>query len=242
MTPDQPAAPSKPLHSMFTSVPRRYDLVNTIITWGLDKGWRARAARECLKSQPVKLLDLCCGTGDLVITVARLAEHDMELTGVDYSQPMLDIARQKAELLARGKKISFVPGDAAELPFPDGHFDCVGISFAFRNLTYKNPLVQRHLNEVLRVLKAGGRFVIVESSQPKSRLIRGLFHLYMRWFTFRIGYLLSGNRQAYHYLAESAARFFNPEEVRDMLLRAGFGQVSYQPLFLGAAGIHVAVK
>ena len=242
MSPDQPGAPSKPLHSMFTTVPHRYDLVNTIITWGLDKGWRARAARECLKSQPVELLDLCCGTGDLVITIARLAEHDMELTGVDYSQPMLDIARQKAELLTRGKRISFVPGDAAELPFPDGHFDCVGISFAFRNLTYKNPLVQRHLNEVLRVLKAGGRFVVVESSQPKSRLIRGLFHLYMRWFTFRIGYLLSGNRQAYHYLAESAARFFPPEEVKDMLLRTGFRQVSDQPLFLGAAGIHIAVK
>ena len=242
MSTDQPGAPSKPLHSMFISVPRHYDLVNTIITWGLDKGWRARAARECLKSQPGKLLDLCCGTGDLVITIARLAEHDIELTGVDYSQPMLDIARQKAELLARGKKISFVLGAAAELPFTDGYFDCVGISFAFRNLTYKNPLMQRHLSEVFRVLKCGGRFVIVESSQPKSRLIRALFHLYLRWFTFRVGYMVSGNRQAYHYLAESAARFFTPEEITDMLLKTGFRQVSYQPFFGGAAGIHVAVK
>ncbi len=242
MTPDQAGSPSKPLHSMFTAVPRHYDLVNTIITWGLDKRWRARAARECLKSQPVKLLDLCCGTGDLMITIARLAEYDMELTGVDYSQPMLDIANQKAELLARGKKISFITGDAAALPFPEGYFDCAGISFAFRNLTYKNPMMQRHLSEVFRVLKAGGRFVIVESSQPESRLIRALFHLYLRWFAFRIGYLISGNRQAYHYLAESAARFFTPEEVKDMLLKTGFRQISYQPLFLGAAGIHVAVK
>lgn len=242
MTSAQSSASGKPLHSMFTAVPRRYDLVNTIVTWRLDKQWRDKAARECLKSQPARMLDLCCGTGDLVITIARFAEHDVELTGVDYSQPMLDIAARKAELLARGKKISFVNGNAAELPFPDGYFDCVGISFAFRNLTYKNPLVQRHLSEVFRVLKPGGRFVIVESSQPKSRLIRAFFHLYLRWFTFRIGYLLSGNRQAYHYLAESAARFFTPEEVRDMLLRTGFRQVSYQPLFLGAAGIHVATK
>ena len=236
------ATPGKTLYGMFTSIPRRYDLINTIITWRLDKGWRLKAARECLKSQPARVLDLCCGTGDLVITIAQLAQHDVDLTGIDYSQPMLDIASRKAEILARGRKISFIPGDAAELPFPEGHFDCAGISFAFRNLTYKNPLAQKHLSEVFRVLKPGGRFVIVESSQPKSTLIRAVFHLYLGWFVFRTGHLLSGNRQAYHYLSESAARFFTPEEVKEMLLGTGFRHVSYRPLFLGAAGIHIATK
>jgi demethylmenaquinone methyltransferase/2-methoxy-6-polyprenyl-1,4-benzoquinol methylase len=96
--------------------------------------------------------------------------------------------------------------------------------------------------EVLRVLSAGGRFVIVESSQPRAKLIRKLFHLYLRWFVSRVGSLLSGNREAYHYLAESAARFYTSEELKRILLAAGFRQVSFRPFFFGAVGIHVAVK
>ena len=233
---------NKPLHGMFTAIPHRYDLVNHVITWGLDKRWRWKAARECLASQPRKVLDLCCGTGDLAISIARLAENGVELTGVDYSRPMLAIATKKAELLARGKRISFTYGDAANLPFPDGYFDCIGISFAFRNLTYKNPLARRHIAEILRLLSAGGKYVIVETSQPKSKLIRKLFHLYLRWFVSRLGYLLSGNRGAYHYLAESAARFYTSEELKELLVTAGFSQVSFRPLFFGVAAIYVAVK
>jgi len=227
---------------MFTAIPHRYDMVNHVITWGLDKQWRWKAARECLASQPRKVLDLCCGTGDLAISIARLAENGVELTGVDYSRPMLAIATKKAELLARGKRISFTYGDAANLPFPDGYFDCIGISFAFRNLTYKNPLARRHIAEILRLLSAGGKYVIVETSQPKSKLIQKLFHLYLRWFVSRLGYLLSGNRGAYHYLAESAARFYTSEELKELLVTAGFSQVSFRPLFFGVVGIYVAVK
>jgi demethylmenaquinone methyltransferase/2-methoxy-6-polyprenyl-1,4-benzoquinol methylase len=188
------------------------------------------------------VLDLCCGTGDLAIHLAQLADYDLELAGVDYSLPMLEIATRKAERSAGGRRVSFIHGDAASLPFPDGCFDCVGISFAFRNLTYKNPLAPSCLDEILRVLSSNGRFIIVESSQPKVRLIRKIFHLYLRWFVFRAGYLLSGNRGAYHYLAESSARFYTPEELREIMIGAGFRQVFFRPLFLGAAAIHVAVK
>ena len=234
---------NEPLHDMFTTVTRRYDLINHFITWGLDKRWRQQAARECLASRPKKVLDLCCGTGDLVINLAKLAgNNNIELTGIDYSQPMLEIANKKAESLAGKKNISFIHGDAANLPFPDGYFDCIGISFAFRNLTYKNPLVQRHIAEVLRVLRAGGRFIIVETSQPRAKLIRKLYHLYLRWCAFRLGYLLSANKEAYHYLAESAARFYTPEKLKEMLVAAGFRQVSFRPLFVGAVGIYVATK
>ena len=232
----------KPLQGMFTAVPPHYDLVNRVITWGLDERWRRLAARECLAIQPKKVLDLCCGTGDLAVNLARLAQRQVELVGVDYSQPMLEIAARKAAHLANGRQISFVHGNAADLPFPDDCFDCVGISFAFRNLTYKNPLAKRHLEEVLRVLHAGGRYVIVETSQPKSKLMRKLFHLYLLWVVSRIGYWLSGNKGAYHYLAESASRFYTVDEVKEMLLNAGFHHVSFRPLFFGAVGIHVAVK
>ena len=235
-------AQNRHLYAIFKAVPRRYDLVNRAITWGLDERWRRRAVRECLASQPRAVLDLCCGTGDLAINLARLAEDNVELIGVNYSQPMLEMATKKAKLSARGRRISFTYGDAANLPFPDGCFDCIGISFAFRNLTYRNPLAQRHIAEVLRVLNVGGRFVIVETSQPRVKPIGKLFHLYLRWFVSRLGYLLSGNRGAYHYLAESAARYYTFEQLKEILVTAGFSKVSFRPLFFGVVGICVATK
>ena len=233
-------ARSRPLQDMFTSVPPRYDLINRVVTWGQDDRWRRLAARECLAPRPHRALDLCCGTGKLALEVARISDGGTQTVAVDFSLPMLKIATQEASHLDQDRAVSFVYGDAAALPFPDGHFDCVGISFAFRNLTYKNPLTLRYLAEVARVLRPGGRFVIVESSQPGSRLLRRLFHLYLRAFVFRFGYRLSGNRGAYRYLAESAARFYAPEELRELLIAAGFSTVHSKSLMFGTIGIHVA--
>jgi demethylmenaquinone methyltransferase/2-methoxy-6-polyprenyl-1,4-benzoquinol methylase len=227
---------------MFTTVPPRYDLVNRIITLGLDKRWRRLAAAACYGDKPRFILDLGCGTGDLTINIARLAGDNVAITGLDYSLPMLELAQQKANKASIAQRVKFIHGEATQLPFPDGHFDCVGISFAFRNLTYKNPLGPAHLAEVKRVLKSGGRYVIVESSQPSNRVIRTLFHFYLHVFVSPVGTLLSGNKSAYRYLAESTSRFYSPQEVKDMLLAAGFCDVIYRPLLLGAAGIHVATR
>ena len=227
---------------MFTAVPPRYDLVNRIITLGQDRRWRRLAAVACLAEKPRRVLDLGCGTGDLTINIARLAEKNPEIVGLDYSLPMLARAREKAARAGVSDRVNFIHGDASQLPFPDGHFDAVGISFAFRNLTYKNPLGVPHFAEVWRVLRPGGRYVIVESSQPQNRSIRALFHLYLRAFVKPVGIMLSGNRGAYRYLTESAARFYSPPEVREMLISSGFHDISYRPLLLGAAGIHIAIK
>lgn len=232
----------KPLHRMFTTVPSRYDLVNRIITLGLDSRWRRLAARACMKENPTTVLDLGCGTGDLTISLASVAAVNTEITGLDFSLPMLELAKQKAVRAGVEKVVRFVHGEADSLPFPDDYFDCVGISFAFRNLTYKNPLKLPHLSEVLRVLKPGGSYVIVESGQPSNRLVRQLFHVYLRAFVAPTGTFLSGNGGAYRYLAESASHFYTPEQVKEMLLAAGFADVSYRPLFLGAASIHIASK
>lgn len=239
------SVPSKPLYGVFTAIPRRYDLINHLITWNLDKFWRSKAALECLSTRPQKILDLCCGTGDLAITIAALADYTVEIKGLDYSQPMLDIAARKVSEradLQSGKTLNFYQGDAARQPFPDESFDCIGISFAFRNLTYSNPLAGEHLTEILRVLKPGGRLVIAESSQPQSALIRSLYHFYMRQYVYRIGSLISGNRPAYRYLAESAVRYYSPRALKDLLLKSGFRAVAYRPLFFGAAGIYSVTK
>ena len=187
-------------------------------------------------------MDLCCGTGDLSLWLSRLSKPETSIYALDYSQPMLDVAIAKAAKVHRGAAVAFVQGDVADLPFPDGYFDCIGISFAFRNLTYKNPMTQKYLSEIVRVLKPEGKFVIVESSQPPNRVIRKLHHLYLRWFVRRIGYLISKNRPAYAYLAESARNFYTAEELADLLVKAGFKEVSIKRLFFGACAIHIAMK
>ncbi|MBN1691288.1 MAG: ubiquinone/menaquinone biosynthesis methyltransferase [Dehalococcoidia bacterium] len=231
----------RPLYHIFTRIPDRYDLINHVITLGMDSGWRRQTALTCLKDSPGRLLDLCCGTGDLAITIARLARQTPEITGADYSQPMLEKAAAKAAS-ARLGNIRFINADVAKLPFPDAHFDCIAISFAFRNLTYNNPRTADYLNEILRVLKPDGRFVIVESSQPKSALMRFLDHLYLKLWVFPTGYLISRDRESYRYLAESAQHFYSAEEMQEYLLKAGFKQATAKRLFFGAAAIYTAVK
>ncbi len=242
MTTEIKSEVKKSLQCIFMAVPPRYDLINHVITGGLDRWWRLKAARECLSLSPKRMLDLGCGTGALAIQLAKM-DGDMEIFSLDYSWPMLAIAWQKAERLAKDKiNISFVYADAAHLPFPNGYFNGVGISFAFRNLIYQNPLAESYLAEVLRVLAPGGRFIIVETSQPKVGLMRKLFHLYLRSVVFWLGWLVSGHRGAYHYLAHSASRFYTAEELKELLVRVGFRQVTYRHLFWGVCAIHVAVK
>jgi len=242
LTGERQTPQKRPLYSIFTAVPGRYDLVNRVFTWGLDERWRRMTARTCLITAPGRVLDLCCGTGDLAIWLARLAPAGTEVVGLDYSLPMLERAREKAGRFSLKNSPSFVHGDVNDLPFRDGYFDAIGISFAFRNLTYKNPRTERYLQEVVRVLKPGGAFVIVESSQPPNRIIRALAHAYERWFVYRVGYWITKYRPAYKYLAESAQKFYTAEELGDLLVRAGFSSVKVQRLLFGAAAVHVAVK
>ena len=232
----------RPLYHIFTRIPDRYDLINHVITLGMDTGWRMQAALACLQDRPGRILDICCGTGDLAITIARLAQYTPEITGADYSQPMLEIATAKASSSAKGENIRFINADVACLPFADNHFDCIGISFAFRNLIYKNPLTPIYLNEIIRVLKPGGKFIIVESSQPKSPFIRFLDHLYLRLWVLPSGYFISGDKGAYRYLAESALHFYSAEEMQGFLLKSGFKQAAVKGLFFGAAAVYAAVK
>lgn len=236
------AAEQKPLYDIFTAVPERYDLINRIFTWGLDRKWRLAAIRTCHATQPKIILDLCCGTGDMAIGLARIARPDTTVIGLDYSPPMLERAREKARQFNLKSKLTFINGDVMDLPFPDNYFDCIGISFAFRNLTYKNPRTERYLREIVRVLKHGGRFVIVESSQPPNPFIRKLDHFYLRTFVRWMGSYLSKNKPAYVYLTESACNFYNTDMLGYILMNSGFSQVSVKRFLFGATAIHLAIK
>ncbi len=233
---------NKPLFGMFNAIPKRYDQINRIITLGLDKKWRDIAAHECLGTGPRRILDLGCGTGEMAINLVRLAKSYVAVYGLDFSPEMLEAARTKSDAIFGKDRIAFTQSEAASLPFANDYFDIVSISFAFRNLVYKNPVANFHLGEAFRVLAPGGKLVIVESSQPKSKFIRWWFHLYLRTYVYWVGWCLSGNKDAYKYLTESARRFFSPDQVRELLKASGFREVTYRPLLWGAAGIHVAVK
>jgi len=240
-TSKDPQKEGRPLYKIFTAVPPSYDLINRIFTLTLDEKWRTKAAKECLSGDPERIMDLCTGTGDLAIRLAKMSVGKSEITGYDYSQPMLDLAKKKA-LKTKQEKIIFTQGDAASMPYKEGYFDAVGIAFAFRNLTFKNHDTARFLSEVHRVLRPGGRFVIIESSQPQRAWLRALFRFYTRYFVYPVGSLISGNKAAYKYLSYSVINYYQPEEICDLLKGYGFSEVTFKRLAGGISALHVAVK
>ncbi len=238
---DREAAARRPLFRMFNEVPDRYDIMNRIVTLGQDERWRKKATRICLAEKPERVLDICTGTADLAIRVARMSESDIDITASDFSQPMLDVAAAKAQKL-NGKKISFVLADTADLPFEKDHFNVTTIGFAFRNLTYKNKFSGQYLSEILRTLKPGGIFIIAESSQPKNALLKFGFRIYLKVWVQWLGGLMSGHRKAYRYLAASAKDYFKPEEVKKLLEDNGFSDFQHYPLMGGSAAIYTVRK
>lgn len=232
---------SRPLYRIFTAVPPSYDLINRIFTLRLDERWRKQASKECLAGSPARIMDLCTGTGDLAVRLAKMTDGKVEITGYDYSQPMLDLAGKKAAK-AGYPGIRFIQGDAAVMPFPDGYYDAIGIAFAFRNLTFKNHDTARFLKEIHRVLKPGGRFVIIESSQPKRAWLRILFRTWTRYFVYPVGSLVSGNKGAYKYLSYSVIHYYQPYEICELLKGYGFSEVTFKRLSGGVSALHVAVK
>ncbi|MFO7874388.1 MAG: ubiquinone/menaquinone biosynthesis methyltransferase [Bacteroidales bacterium] len=226
----------RPLQHFFQAVPPSYDRINRLLTFRMDEYWRQQAAGRLMQGDNTRMLDLCTGTGDLAIHLQKKAKADTEIYALDYSEPMLERARRKAARLP-DQNIRFISGDAANMPFEDGFFDAVGIAFAFRNLTYKNPDSDIFLGEILRVLRPGGQFVAVETSQPGNPLIRSIFHAYMRFITGPAGGWLSGQQAAYKYLAHSAVQYYTAPQLQKVLLDAGFSRVSYQLFFNGIAAL-----
>jgi len=240
-----PRKNSYPLKVYYGEIYASYDRVNRIFTFGRDLAWRKKAAAECLKGRPARILDLCTGTGDFILEVARQADGPVELTGYDFSASMLDRARKKCHGLPERKEIrslDFVEGNAARMPFRDASFDAIGITFGIRNLLYANPGSGKHLSEIHRVLKPGGRLIILESSRPENFIWRWINTLYLRLILPCLGGLFSGNLAAYRYLSESSRNYYSPEQLEDVLQEAGFRVFRREPLFLGSVMLLTAGK
>jgi len=223
------------LRSMFTSVASRYDLLNRILTFGLDDVWRKTCAGECISKGVV--IDLCCGTGKLAQNIQKRLPPQACLLGLDFNKAMLNKAVQETR-----SRVTFIVADAAYLPFVDASVDRVAISFSFRNLVFRNPKAMTHVKEIARTLREKGRFACIETSQPDSRMIQILFHLYCKKVVPLVGWLVSKRKAPYRYLGASAADFLSAREINALLLKAGFHKVSFKDKTLGTIALHVAVK
>jgi len=226
------------IQKIFSEVSKTYELVNHVLTFGLDVVWRKKAAREAAQVGGTFWLDVCSGTGEMAQNLSSLASRKVKVVAVDFSPIMLTRLREKPQ----NQKISLALAEANCLPFANETFNLVTISFATRNINISREDLITHFKEFYRVLKPGGRFVNLETSQPRQKIIRRIFHLYVRLVVFPIGYLFSGSKAAYKYLSSTICRFYQPEELSQFLYEAGFHSVSFEPLFFGVSAIHTAFK
>jgi demethylmenaquinone methyltransferase/2-methoxy-6-polyprenyl-1,4-benzoquinol methylase len=222
---------------MFARISARYDLLNHLLSGNMDKRWRRRAATELrvdLKVGEARLLDVACGTGDLALTLFE--STGARVIGVDFCGPMLELAARKA--LQRGAAIPFVEGDALHLPFRNDSFDGVTIAFGLRNLSS----VKDGLAELFRVLKPGGKALVLEFSKPAIPGFRAVFQFYFATVLPLLGGIVSGSRSAYQYLPDSVSRFPDQNQLASLMREIGFAEVGYQNLTGGIAALHSGSK
>ena len=230
-----------PLQDYYSRIYKTYDLVNHLFTFGLDKKWRKHTVEACLKSNPERILDLCCGTGDLAIGLNNAAKSQVRITGFDLNSNMLDFARRKA-FRFNATAVEFIQGDAGSMPFSDGEFDCITIGFGFRNLTFENPDRERHIREISRVMKPGARLLILESAKPPGRIVDFFYRLYLRLFLVPLGGLLSGDWNAYRYLSRSSADFYSFQTLRTMLEEHLLTLYPEKKYLFGSVNLLIAIK
>jgi demethylmenaquinone methyltransferase/2-methoxy-6-polyprenyl-1,4-benzoquinol methylase len=228
----------KGIQRIFSDVVKTYELVNHVLTFGLDIIWRRKAARLASRNGGSHWLDVCSGTGEMALNLSRQADKKVKIVSVDFCPPMLERGKEKRNI----PNLSPVLADAVCLPFPDETFDIVTISFATRNINPRKDVLIDHLKEFCRVLKPGGSFINLETSQPSVKMIQTLFHLYIKLTVKPLGYFISGSKAGYDYLSFTIPRFYPSEEFSSIIREAGFSQVTHRPLFFGVAAIHSAKK
>jgi demethylmenaquinone methyltransferase/2-methoxy-6-polyprenyl-1,4-benzoquinol methylase len=250
-----PDSAARAVQEMFTSIAPRYDLLNHLLSFNIDRLWWWRAARRfdrILKRDGVRVLDLCCGTGDMAFALWRRPRaRNAKILGADFSHAMLQLAAAKSTSTAPQKgsdpssgaetghapSLHWVEADALRLPFPDAHFDLVTSAFGFRNLADYDA----GLREIVRVLRPGGECGILDFGEPRG-LIGQVYRVYFKKILPKVGTLISGVRGPYAYLPASVERFPPPEEMMARMKQAGFAEASWTPYTFGIAGLYWGVK
>lgn len=232
------------VRGVFNSIARRYDLANHVLSFGMDFYWWHRAVRLAKPAPGQSLLDMCCGTGDLAFNFARFQPGLQSIAGCDFSEQMLNIAKQKqASLSIRDRAISgvdfqWVRSDCTATSFDDASFDIVSCSFGIRNVADRD----RFLQEVRRLLKPAGKVCILEFSLPRSLLIRWGYLFYFRYILPFLGGIISGDLKAYRYLVGSVRNWDRQVNLKNELAGAGFANITETRLTFGIATVHIASK
>ena len=226
-----------PIAAMFDRISPKYDALNHLLSFNIDKVWRRKAAKEVAKHHPADILDLATGTADLAIA---LAKHNPQarIIGMDFSEKMLEIGQEKVKQQNLENQIVLRIGDAATLPFEDGTFDVVTVAFGVRNFED----LDKGLLEISRVLKPGGQAVILEFSMPEKFPVKQLYQFYFKRVLPIIGKRVSKDESAYTYLPSSVERFPMPKVFLDILDRYGIQQGQMIPMAFGIATMYTAIK
>jgi demethylmenaquinone methyltransferase / 2-methoxy-6-polyprenyl-1,4-benzoquinol methylase len=223
------------VRTMFGRIARRYDIANRLLSSGMDVFWRKKLVRAVHDVQPVDLLDLATGSGDVAFALADGLPSGVAITGMDFCQPMLDEAEKKRATDLRWKGIRFCPGDGLALPLSAENFDVVTISFGLRNMADRHKC----LTEIRRVLRPGGKLFVLEFSQP-DRWFRPIYFVYLRTILPRIAAIVTGEKSAYDYLCGSIEEFPDRNSLSAEIVQAGFSAVSATPFTFGVVALHQA--
>lgn len=225
------------VREMFDRIAPTYDKLNHTLSVGIDRLWRLRTVRHVRRAHPARILDVATGTGDLAIAMARRIPG-VQVLGIDLSERMLDAARCKVTALGLDERVLLDVGDAEHLPLSDASVDVATVAFGVRNFGD----LEAGLAELARVVKPGGRVVILEFSTPSNRLFRAFYEFYSSRILPRIGGLVSKDRRAYEYLPASVREFPSPKEFLAMLARAGFGKCRARSQSFGIAQIYIGER
>lgn len=224
------------VEEMFDSISGRYDFLNRFLSLGIDISWRKKAIKELVALKPKLILDVATGTADFAIEAKSL--NPDKIIGIDLSEGMLSKGRIKVEELKLGKLIQLVKGDSEELPFEDNIFDASTVAFGVRNFEH----LQVGLNQIYRVLKPGGKIVVLEFSKPKAFPVKQVYQFYFKYILPMWGKLIAKHETAYEYLPASVQAFPEGTEFISYLTNSGFTQVKHQPLTFGICSIYTGIK
>ncbi len=233
---DKQGSKKEQVATMFDNISGKYDFLNHFLSLGIDIAWRKKAIKQLRNDHPKQILDIATGTGDFAIEALSL--NPDKVTGVDISEGMLSVGREKMIKRKLDHKIELLSGDSEELQFEDNMFDAVIVSFGVRN--FEN--LEKGLKDMHRVLKPGGKTVILEFSKPKRFPIKQIYQFYFKWILPKIGNTISKDQAAYTYLPESVRAFPDGDQFLDILEKVGFKNTQCKALTLGISSIYIGTK
>jgi demethylmenaquinone methyltransferase/2-methoxy-6-polyprenyl-1,4-benzoquinol methylase len=219
------------VRAMFSRLAWRYDLVNDAMSFGLHRRWKRQTVAMALDGRPARLLDLCCGTGDLCFLAEGMGTK--HITGLDFTLPMLAVARRRK--LSSSSQSGFAQADALRLPFPDAAFDAITVGYGLRNIA--DP--KAALGEMRRVLAPGGRAVVLDFGKPDNALVAALYQGFLHTMMPAVGWIFHGDPDTYLYIPESLKRFPAQRGVAELMRKVGFVNVRYENRLLGTMGINI---